>query len=215
LLVVDIPSPPPEFTPNPIYFKIEAGKKLRRIFNPTQYNVQALTFKYFGPHGRFDHHRIQEDGKPSEDPDRGIYYAAFELSCCLAEVFGCTIDRESLINKKLCLVETNRDLLLLDLRTVDNIAGATRAGSVFALSSVPNRVITQAWSRYFYDRVDIYGNIDGICYPGAYTGQDAIVLYERSKSALICPENRVMDLDSPALFPAIQQAAEDNGLRIL
>jgi RES domain len=213
--VVNILLPPPQFPPNPVYFTIEAEKKLRRIFDPTRYNVQSLTFKHFGPHGRFDHHRVLDNGEPSEDIERGVYYAAFELSCCLAEVFGRTIAREDITNKKLCLVESQRDLLLLDLRTVSNVPGSIRAGSVYALSSVPDRSITQSWSRYFYERVDIYKNIDGICYPSAYTGQDVIMLYERAESALICPGNKIIDLGSPKLLPAIQQAAEDNGLQFL
>jgi hypothetical protein len=42
--------------------------------------AQALTFRYYGPINRFDHHRIPSEGGRAEDPERGIYYAGFTLS---------------------------------------------------------------------------------------------------------------------------------------
>jgi hypothetical protein len=86
--VVLIFSPPPSKSPSPLYRTLTAGSALLRIFDPSRYGTQALTFRYYGPINRFDHHRIPSEGERAEDPGRGIYYAGLTLSCCLVEYFG-------------------------------------------------------------------------------------------------------------------------------
>lgn len=65
---------------------MEAGSQIVRIFAPAKYNTQALTFRFYGPIHRFDHHKAATPQITSE----GIYYAALTLSGCIVEYFGDT-----------------------------------------------------------------------------------------------------------------------------
>jgi RES domain len=211
--VVVIGKPPPPKPPDPLYCTLSSGSFLLRIFDPTSHSTQALTFRHFGPINRFDHQRIPVQGDSfaprvrAQDPERGIYYAGLTLSCCLVECFGDSGVIE-LKDQKVCRVQLTRDLTLLDLE--DN--GAMRAGSVAALAKVADRHLSQEWSRYFYEQTSLYGQVDGISFRNAHNDEEAIALYERAQSALICPNDRILRLDHPSLRPAIQQAALDNHL---
>lgn len=208
--MVLIAPPPPSRAPNPIHHTISAGSYLVRIFNPTRHQTQALTFRHFGPINRFDHQIMPDSGDPDEDPNRGIYYAGFTLSCCLVEYFGDSGVIE-IKDEQVARVQLLKDLNLLDLRG----SGSLRAGSVAALAKVADRSFSQAWSRYFYEHINIYGTIDGICYSNAHNDEAAIALYERSQSALSCPDTQRLDLNHPSLRSAIQRAALDNNLDFL
>jgi hypothetical protein len=205
--VVLIASPPLARSPAPLYRILAAGSYLVRIFDPTRYGTQALTFRDYGPINRFDHHRISSVGNRASDPERGIYYAGLTLSCCLVEYFGDSGVIE-LKDQQVCRVQLGRDLTLLDLRA----NGAMRAGSVAALAKVADRNLSQAWSRYFYEQTSLYGSIDGISYLNAHNDEEAIALYERSQSALVCPSKQILRLDHLSLRPALQQAALNNHL---
>jgi hypothetical protein len=205
--VVLIKKPPPSKPPNPLHCTLTSGSFLLRIFDPTAHATQALTFRNFGPINRFDHQRVPSQGARAQDPNRGIYYAGLTLSCCLVECFGDSGAIE-LKDQKICRVQLTRDLVLLDLK--DN--GAMRSGSVAALAKVADRSLSQAWSRYFYEQISLYGQIDGISFHNAHNEEEAIALYERAQSALICPDSQILRLDHPSLRPAIQQAALDNHL---
>jgi hypothetical protein len=205
--VVVIVEPPPSKPPNPLHCTLASGSFLLRIFDPTSYGTQALTFRHFGPINRFDHQRIPSQSNRTQDPERGIYYAGFNLSCCLVECFGDTGVIE-LKDRQICSVQLTRNLTLLDLKG----NGAMRAGSVAALAKVADRNLSQAWSRYFYEQTSLYGQIDGISFRNAHNDEEAIALYERAQSALICPDNQILRLDHPSLRPGIQQAALDNHL---
>jgi hypothetical protein len=208
--VVLIELPPPKRPPNPLYSTLEAGTSLRRIFDPTRHGTQALTFRHYGPINRFDHHRVSDEGEWRSDPERGIYYAAFTLSGCLVEIFGDSGVIE-IKDQEVALVEVTRPLTLLDLRG----SGAMRSGSVSALAKVADRLLSQAWSRYFYEQQEIYGKIDGIRYYNAHNDEDAIALYERAQDALFCRDDQILRLEYPRLRPAIQKAALDNHLEFL
>ena len=205
--MIVIGKPPPPKPPNPLHCTLASGSVLLRIFDPTSHRTQALTFRNFGPINRFDHQRISSQVDRAQDPERGIYYAGFTLSCCLVECFGDSGVVE-LKDQKICQVQLTRDLTLLDLK--DN--GAMRAGSVAALSKVADRKLSQEWSRYFYEQTSLYGQIDGISFRNAHNDEEAIALYERTQSALMCPDDQILRLDHPSLRPAIQQAALDNHL---
>jgi hypothetical protein len=205
--VVLIASPPPAKTPSPLYRTLVSGSFLLRIFDPTQYGTKATTFRYYGPINRFDHQRLPLSGSKAEDPERGISYAGLTLSCCLVECFGDTGVIE-IKGQQIGRIQLTRDLILLDLRA----NGAMRAGSVAALAKVADRYLSQAWSRYFYEQTDLYGQIDGISFLNAHNDEEAISLYERAQSALICPDDQILPLAHPSLRPAIQQAALDNHL---
>ncbi len=208
--MVLIAPPPPQRAPDPLYSTLTSGSLLIRIFDSTRHGTQALTFRHYGPINRFDHHRIPDEGTCADDPDRGIYYAGFTLSCCLVEYFGDSGVIE-IRDEQVCRVQLARDLRLLDLRG----SGGLRAGSVAALAKVADRSFSQAWSRYFYEQKSIYGDIDGIHYFNAHNDEEAIALYERTQPTLLCPDYQILRLDHPSLRPAIQQAAKDNNLDFL
>jgi RES domain len=208
--VVLIAKPPPSKPPNPLHCTLTSGSFLLRIFDPTAHTTQALTFRTFGPINRFDHQHSPSQRSRAQDPDRGIYYAGFTLSCCLVECFGDS-GVIALKDQKICRVQLTRDLVLLDLK--DN--GAMRAGSVAALAKIADRSLSQAWSRYFYEQTNLYGQIDGISFRNAHNDEEAIALYERAQSALVCTDTQILRLDHPSLRPAIQQAALENHLDFL
>ena len=78
--------------------------------------------------------------------------------------------------QQIAFVTLKQSLKLLDLRE----SGAWDAGSVMAMTSDGRRKLTQAWSRYFYENLDLYGNIEGLIFNNAHDGQMAIALYEPS-----------------------------------
>lgn len=207
MVVVD--PPPPRRRPNPLFHNLPSGSRLVRLFDPSRHGATAIGFRSYGPLLRFDHHRRREDGKPGDDAERGIYYASMTLSGCLVEVFGDTgvvdLDRHHVASPIL-----RRDLRLLDLRR----NGAMRAGTKAAIAKVPNRGISRAWSRHFYETPGTYGEVDGLIYPNAHNDEDAIALYERASGALDCPPERTMRLDDEALRAAVLEAADDNDLVI-
>ena len=194
-----------------------------RIFDPSSHGATATSFRFYGPLHRFDHHLGSSavssisagsssgaGSLPAPDPHRGVYYAARTLSGCLVELFG----DDRLIEPaglQVALAVVRRELRLLDLRG----SGAMRAGTMAAVTKVPDRALTQMWSRYFYEQTEVYGEVDGLIYAGAHNDEDVICLYERAADAFECPEERVIALDDPLLRPAMLEAAHDNDLQVL
>lgn len=181
-----------------------------RLFDPTRFGTQALTFTYNGPRGRFDHHRPPAGRGPTwDDPDRGVYYAAETLSCCLVEVFGDTrlIDRPHL---RVAMPTLTRDLRLLDLRG----AAAMRAGTIAALSGEGDRALTQSWSRYFYEEPALLP-CDGLMFRGAHNAEVAFALYERARDGLECPASQVINLSDPLLRPELLRIALLHAMDVL
>ena len=211
--VVKIPLPgqgrPPR---DPLHHLVPAGTRLFRIFNPNLYAATALGFRSHGPHSRFDHHRGLGPPRydPASDPDRAVYYAAPSLSGCVVEVFG---DLGSIVfgDYQVAKPEIARDLDLLDLRR----EGAMRVGSVASLAKTADRSVSQAWARYFYENPQTFGAIDGILYFNAHNDEEALVLFERAASALMCPAANVLRLDDRDLRTIIEDIAWRNNLMIL
>jgi hypothetical protein len=205
LVVVD--PPPPRRRPNPLFHDLPSGNRLVRLFDPSRHGATATGFRSYGPLHRFDHHRACNNGESAEDAERGVYYAAFTLSSCLVEIFGDTgvveLHRHHVASPIL-----RRDLRLLDLRR----NGAMRAGTKAAIAKVPDRSVSQTWSRHFYETPGVYGEVDGVVYLNAHNDEDAIALYERASDALECPPERIMRLDDEALRTAVLEAADDNDL---
>jgi hypothetical protein len=174
--------PPPTVTPRPQYETVEPRTALVRIFNPaSRYKTQANSYRFFGPLLRFDHQQplTKEEAtslKGKEDSERGITYWGYTLSCCLVELFGDTKIVE-FKDYEVAIAIIEQPLLLLDVRD----KAAMAAGSVAALGAVADRLVSQAWSRYFYEQTDIYQEVDGILYSNAHNGEKAIALYERSE----------------------------------
>lgn len=205
--MVEIAPPPPKVPPvKPALYSINEDKCLVRIFDPTRHNTNALSFRYYGSLERFDHQRYSRDA-PATDEKRGIYYAGFTLSCCLVEVFG---DRRTIEVGNYCVasVELKRPLSLLDLCGTPAMAN----GTVVALSSVPDRDISQNWSRYFYDNYDTYTKVDGIIYHNAHNSEQSVALYERAFDALSCSPSNVMPLNHKVLRTEIRKVAQEHGL---
>lgn len=197
--MVLIREPPPQRPPRPLHAILPERTELYRIYDPTQHGVGRLTFRTIGPLRRFDHHF-------QGSRTRGIYYAAPTLEGCVVEVFG-DAGTLNLRDRRVASPLARRDLLLLDLRG----RGAMRAGTVGAISAADHR-ISRAWSRYFYEHPDVYGEVDGLIYSNAHNGDDAVALYERSRGALRCPAPRDRPLDDPATETAIRQIAHQNNL---
>ena len=109
---------------------------------------------------------------------RGILYAARELTCAIAEVFGSAGGGDA-GTYRYCAFALQRDLRLLDLRG----NGALLAGTIGAVSS-QSYADGQSWSRWFYETTSVYGRLDGIVYPGAHNYGDAFALYERAGTSI-------------------------------
>jgi hypothetical protein len=205
--------PPPTVTPRPQHETVETQTALVRIFNPASpYKTQASTYRYFGPLLRFDHHQpltkeeaVKLNGK--EDPLRGITYWGFTLSCCLVELFGDTKIVE-FKDYEVAIAIIEQPLLLLDVRD----KGAMAAGSVAALGSVADRLVSQAWSRYFYLETDIYQKVDGILYSNAHNGEKAIALYERSKPIILNAKIQTRPLKDRSIRHLIDAAVAENNM---
>jgi hypothetical protein len=87
-----------------------------------------------------------------------------------------------------------------------------RAGANAALAKIAERPVSQQWSRYFYENVDVYSKIDGLVYLNAHNDAVAYALYERAADALECPPSDMIRLDHPALRKVIVRAGLANGL---
>jgi RES domain len=207
--MVLISYPPPQRPISPEITILAPNTRLIRIYDPTQYNTQDITFRYYGPLNRFDHHQ-HPLASPAIDGERGINYWGLNLSCCLVEVFGDTgiieIDRQLV-----AIVELTQSLKLLELRG----SGAMKLGTVAAISSVADRELSQAWSRFFYENVNLIGEIDGIIFSNAHNQDTAIALYERAESKLQSAFLRSIPLASNSLQHLISECAIAHSLIFL
>jgi hypothetical protein len=222
--MVRLSLPPPRGPVAPRFYRMPADTTLYRIFDPTRHGATALSFRSYGPLLRFDHHRGAPDPgdpsldapgdplrpRPAVDPARGIYYAGCTISACVVEVYG---DTRLIVpgDRMLAAPRTTRILTLLDLRG----PAAMRAGTVTALAKVLDYGLTWAWARCFYERIDLYGSVDGLLYGGAHNDEEALALFERAADALICPPERIIRLDAPELDRLLHQIARDNNLVLL
>ena len=204
--MVEIRYPPPTRNISPQWFELKAGTTIIRIFDPTSYSASATGFRYYGPLSRFDHHR--PTARPEIDKERGVIYAGLSLSCCLIEIFG---DDETIKiqQQQTAFITLNQSFKLLDLKE----SGAWDAGSVAAMTSDGRRKLTQAWSRYFYENPDLYGNIEGLIFDNAHDGQTAIALYERASPQLLSADVSVLDLNEPTIRETVLAIA--NRLNLL
>ena len=222
--------PPPTVTPRPQYETVEPQTPLVRIFNPaSRYKTQANTYRYFGPLLRFDHQQpltLEEATKlkGKEDPSRGITYWGYTLSCCLVELFGDTKIVE-FKDYEVAIAIINKPLLLLDIRGTGAMAAGLklrftvveddelpRRGCVAALGSVADRLVSQAWSRYFYEQTDIYLHVDGILYSNAHNGEKAVALYERSEPIISDASIETRPLKDKSIRHLIDAAVAQNNM---
>lgn len=171
--MVSLANPPPPTTRSvaPRHCTLVAGERLVRIYNPKR--GVGNGYNHNGPRSRFDHHC--EADPPADDPAHGILYAARDFAGAVVEVFGDASVIE-LGGRRAAELEVVHELRLLDLTG----NGAWCAGSVAALTKDGDRAYTQAWARYFYAEVDLYGRIDGIFYENAHNAAQAVALFERA-----------------------------------
>jgi len=196
--------PPPSRSIDPSFVIVEPDAALMRVFNPHRpWHPGPVSFNYYGPYNRFDHHR---SGSP--DAARGVLYAARTLSCCLVEVFG---DVGVVDDPGCCLarITLKRGLRLVDLCG----AGAMRAGTVTAIGAVPDRALTQAWARYFYE-MPVYQRCDGLRYHGAHNNEECFVFFERAEEAIASDLEDTIPLNAPRIYPLILQHALQHKLLV-
>ncbi|NJK57487.1 MAG: RES domain-containing protein [Pleurocapsa sp. SU_5_0] len=197
--MVEIRYPPPTRNISPQWFELKPGTTIQRIFDSTSYGATPTGFRYYGPLSRFDHHNSQ---KPEIDKERGIIYAGLSLSCCLIKIFG---DDETIKiqQQKIAYITLKQSLKLLNLRE----SGAWDAGSVSAMAVDGRRKLTQAWSRYFYENLDLYGDLDGVIFSNAHDSKPAIALYERAASKLLSADVSILDLNEPTIRETVMAIA--------
>lgn len=169
-----------------------------RIFDPEW--LEPAQFSAYGPRHRFDHRRGAHRA-PGNDPDRRTYYAADDLKGCIVEVFG-DVGLISVRTLRVATVRLRRRLRLLDLRG----DGALKCGSVAALAAVPDRPLSQEWTRWFYEHPKEFGKVDGISYPNAHNQDVAYALFERAEDALEVTAD--LSLADPLLRSQIRVIAE-------
>jgi hypothetical protein len=186
------PPAAPEAHPNATIARLPAGTELRRIYWPEPFRVTATSFRYNGPRNRFDQQRRPEPFPAAgDDPERGIFYAAPSLECCIVECFGdeYVIDTEG---ARLAVLATNAELRLLDIRK----DGAIAAGTLAAVNQDGARDVTQDWGRYWYEH-NQFEALHGLLFAGAHNDEDALALWERAGGSF----EPVLDL--PLADPAV------------
>lgn len=183
---------------------LEEGLLIWRVYragggHPAAWNE----FRFHGPvpTGRFDHHEPPRH----DDPDRGILYAALDVTAALSEAFQDTrtIDRH---RHEPWLVGFE---LELDLETLD-LAGLwpTRAGASQAIGT-GRRDAAQAWSRRIYDE---YTGIAALLYRSSMAGGSLnLALYQRSADNLPFHPEFHAPLTHPGLALPLQRKAAQLG----
>jgi hypothetical protein len=206
--------PPPAVRPiKPHHWRVAAGSHLVRIYDPRPGSAPD-SFRYNGPRARFDHHRAPTPDAPADDSQRGIWYGVpatthDSIRACVLEVFGDTPGID--LSRHLAHVDVRAELRLLDLRG----AAAWDAGVAPQVTATDFPSLSQAWSRYFYDNVAVYDEIDGLIYHGAICGTDSVALYERAAPKLGCTSPADYPLNQQPLFDEILRISRDTGLPLL
>lgn len=183
--------------------RLAAGQVLLRAYAD---GTRSDAFRSFGSLHRFDHHRTDGDGRPQDDPERGVLHAAETLVCCLGERF----DDEGQIELggsrvgQLRLVE---ELALIDLRGT----AATAVGTITAIGMVGERAQTQAWSRWLYEHRDLSA-AHGLVYSSAQTGHDGHVIWERAAGAISAGDD--WSLGAPEIQDELELAADELNLPV-
>lgn len=210
--------PPPSVSVDPARLLVHtyaAGATIVRIYDPeTSHRPSPWTFRFNGPRLRFDHHRggagPNRVTPPADDPVRGIYYAARDLEGAVVEVFG---DSPRIVTRgtnRVVFARLTQSIRVLDLRG----HGGMRAGTSAGISGTETRSLTHAWARYFYDRRDIYGTLDGLLYANSHNAMDAVAVFERALPAIASTVRTVRRLDNPDLELQLLDIAARNGLTI-
>jgi RES domain len=203
-------APPPARPPNPDPVTVTRGTSLLRLYRPDRHSTTELSFRFFGPLRRFDHHRGVGAGKdPGNDLERGVWYGGLSLSVCIVEIFGDS-GLVALDPWRLATPVLARDVVLLDIRG----ASSMHAGATAELAKTADARLSQSWSRYFYDNVDIYGALDGLIYGSAHNDEDCVVLNERAANSLVCPSSCSVPLRDSTLTDELLRICDDYGFDV-
>lgn len=185
---------------NPVIDVLQAGGELVRIYDPSKFGTRASTFRRNGPRERFDHHNYQRDGVAKNDAKHGVWYGALNFATSLVEVFGDTRVIEY-GRRRVGIARLTRDVNVLNLAE-----GAMAAGTVAAIAGITSRKLSQSWSRHFYRHTRLFGELDGLWYEGAHNTGICVMLYERAKDAISCPEGSTSRLSDRRWRPEILDA---------
>lgn len=200
--------PPPTRPVDPKYRTIRSGQRLLRLFDPeSSRRPSALTFRYFGPVERFDHHRPTDDGSACDSPDRGVWYSSNDdLACALVEIFG-DVGSVTLSTWHVARPVVISDLQLLDLSG----PGAMSAGTVAEVAKSGDALCTWAWARHFYDQHHVYSEVDGLFWLGAHNDGECVLLFERAERSLRCGDCSI-PLADPRLQDSVLQVVADHSM---
>jgi hypothetical protein len=202
---IDPPPPNPRRLLRPVHHILPSRTDLFRIYDPLARHGarNARQFRDVGPFARFYHHR--GSGRRER---RGIWYAGLTLDVAVVEAFDIGVVEPT--TERLARLHTNRELLLLDLHG----RSAMRAGTVAAISAA-DHALARAWSRYWYEHPEIFGELDGLHYPSAHNGEPAVALYERARPALALPRGREAPLTDPDVLTEVRRVALAHSLLVL
>ena len=209
-------APPPDPLPaRPRVRAAPAGREFLRIFDPVPRGDTELIFRHWGPRLRFDHQRAPITS-PAIDEERGVWYGApreqvpggvAALELCLWESFGSGRRIELRCALAHVRVRGGEELQLLSLVDAD----AADAGTIAQLAATADVEMSQAWSRYFWEHPEIYGEIDGLLYRSAWVGAVNVCLYERAKAKIESVGVGSMLLSDPLLVGEIAAIAHRRG----
>ncbi|RVU40966.1 RES domain-containing protein [Lujinxingia sediminis] len=191
----------------PDIYAFSGGESLLRIYSRGgDYPCEWGSFRRFGPvNARFDHHPA-----PAQlHREHGIYYAALELTTCLAETFQDTrIISLSRRSPWLVMFAPTRTLNLLDLTG----SWPTRVGASMKINTGP-RSITRAWSRHFYMA---FPEVDGLYYASSmHAHRPCVALYERAMASMpVAPQFRCA-LHDPVLLGDVKRSAAAIGYKVI
>ncbi|GAB4100570.1 RES family NAD+ phosphorylase [Sinomonas halotolerans] len=149
-----------------------------RIWHPSGWAASGSAHRGFGPIGRMDHHVPAPDGQPRQCPEgRTVLYAAESLATALGEVFGEAGEVAACPRYRVCALEPEAPLPVLDLRSE---GAAMRIGALPSLATGPYpRSLTQEWARAVYEDQPAEGvTVRGILYNAAYSNGGALALWD-------------------------------------
>ncbi len=178
---------------------LPAGTELWRVhFAGGRRRTSWDTFRHYGPvtSSRFDPHL-----PPPRVQDRGVLYAADQITTCVAEVFQATrvIDRV-LREPWLTGFRLTRPVALVDCTG----AWPTRAGASMNLNSGP-RNRARAWARAIYQALP---DAEGLYYGSSmFANQPSVALFERAEDAISATPTFHRPLAHGGLTPHLRVAA--------
>lgn len=184
------------------HLTVAQGTLLRRIYWPEPWKTAATSFRHNGPRARFDHHRRPgRFPQVADDPDRGIFYCAPTIECCMLECFGddYVIDPTG---AWLTVLEVSKSVPVLDIRG----RAAIGAGTLAAINQDGDREVTQDWARWWYEHADL-SSIEGLLFRGAHNNENALAIFERATGRLVPVFDK--PLSAPDVFAEILIIADE------